>query len=253
MQGVHGHRRRRERRISHRGPEQGIWIDAAHLGAGAASGRHRRRAHGPDSASGPSRARRGISRRVATFSQATTRPPVDAMQAIATWLKTLGLAQYAHCFAENDIDFWMLRDLTDSDLEKIGIQSLGHRRKLMLAIIDLRAIDMSPAAGAPSVDAPGASRSLDAAERRQVTVMFVDLVGSTALSARMDPEDLREVISAYRNRVTETVHRFDGFVAQYIGDSVLVYFGYPLAHEDDAEQAVRVGLELVEAVTALES
>ena len=89
----------------------------------------------------------------------------------------------------------------------------------------------------------------DAAERRQVTVMFSDLVGSTALSARMDPEDLREVISAYQKCVAETVRRFGGFVAKYMGDGVLVYFGYPQAHEDDAERAVRAGLELIAAVT----
>ena len=91
----------------------------------------------------------------------------------------------------------------------------------------------------------------DAAERRQVTVMFSDLVGSTALSARMDPEDLREVISAYQKCVAETVQRFGGFVAKYMGDGVLVYFGYPQAHEDDAERAVRAGLELIQAVSAL--
>ena len=93
----------------------------------------------------------------------------------------------------------------------------------------------------------------DTAERRQVTVMFSDLVGSTALSARMDPEDLREVISAYQKCVAETVQRFGGFVAKYMGDGVLVYFGYPQAHEDDAERAVRAGLELVAAVGALKT
>ena len=92
----------------------------------------------------------------------------------------------------------------------------------------------------------------DAAERRQVTVMFSDLVGSTALSARMDPEDLREVISAYQKCIAKTVQRFGGFVAKYMGDSVLVYFGYPQAHEDDAERAVRAGLELVSAVNAFD-
>ena len=96
-------------------------------------------------------------------------------------------------------------------------------------------------------------KTQDAAERRQVTVMFSDLVGSTALSARMDPEDLREIISAYQKCVAETVRRFDGFVAKYMGDGVLVYFGYPQAHEDDAERAVRAGLELIAAVTALKT
>src|SRR5262249_24327595 len=108
----------------------------------------------------------------------------------------------------------------------------------------------------PSVDAATGSsapsaRPEDRAERRQVTVMFSDLVGSTALSARMDPEDLREVISAYQKCVAETVVRFGGFVAKYMGDGVLVYFGYPQAHEDDADRAVRAGLELIAAVSAL--
>src|SRR5229473_6528195 len=174
------------------------------------------------------------------------------MQQVADWLKRLGVEQYAHCFDEHDIDFSILRDLTDQDLEKIGVQSLGHRRKLLRAIADLNDIKKSaPAAAIAAAAAPAAPRPLDFAERRQVTVMFTDLVGSTALSARMDPEDLREVISAYQNRVAETVRRFDGFVAKYMGDGVLIYFGYPQAHEDDAECAVRAALALVEAVAKL--
>jgi len=178
------------------------------------------------------------------------------MQDIADWLKGLGFEQYTRCFDENDIDFSVLRDLTDQDLEKIGVESLGHRRKLLRAMADLKDGDQTlPAAAnaAAAVAAPAAPRPLDFAERRQVTVMFSDLVGSTALSARMDPEDLREVISAYQGCVTATVRRLDGFVAKYMGDGVLVYFGYPRAHEDDAEQAVRAGLELVAAVTALKA
>src|SRR5947207_6306342 len=113
--------------------------------------------------------------------------------------------------------------------------------------------ELGGAVQAPSQPALTESKPQETAERRQVTVMFSDLVGSTALSARMDPEDLREVISAYQNRVTETVRRFNGFVAKYLGDGVLIYFGYPHAHEDDAEQAVRAGLELIAAVTELKS
>jgi class 3 adenylate cyclase/predicted ATPase len=173
------------------------------------------------------------------------------MQQIADWLEKLGLSEYAQRFAENHIDFTILPDLTDQDLEKIGVASLGHRRKLLRAIADLEASEKSAAAIA--VAAPAAPPPQDTAERRQVTVMFSDLVGSTALSARMDPEDLREIISAYQKCVAETVHRFDGFVARYMGDGVLVYFGYPHAHEDDAERAVRAGLELITAVTALKS
>src|SRR5262249_21676554 len=105
----------------------------------------------------------------------------------------------------------------------------------------------------PEVFAAGTELGTDTAERRQVTVMFSDLVGSTALSTRMDPEDLREVISAYQKCVTETVHHFDGFVARYMGDGALVYFGYPRAHEDDAERAIRAGLELIKVVTELKS
>ena len=172
------------------------------------------------------------------------------MQQIAEWLISLGMSEYAERFAENDIDFTILADLTDQDLEKIGVASLGHRRKLLRAIADLKDSERSePAvAVAPAVPSPQ-----DTAERRQVTVMFSDLVGSTALSTRMDPEDLREVISAYQQRVAETVRRFGGFVAKYMGDGVLVYFGYPQAHEDDAERAVRAGLELIAAVAELKT
>jgi class 3 adenylate cyclase/predicted ATPase len=168
------------------------------------------------------------------------------MQQIADWLKTLGLSEYAERFAENGIDVSVLRHLTDQDLKDVGVL-LGHRRKMLAAIAELPiAVPVKPQ------PAPAIERSpQDAAERRQVTVMFSDLVGSTALSARMDPEDLREVISAYQNCVAETVRRFDGFVAKYMGDGVLVYFGYPQAHEDDAERAVRAGLELIGVVAAL--
>ena len=170
------------------------------------------------------------------------------MQQIADWLKTLGMSEYAQRFAENRIDFSVLPDLTDQDLKDLGIV-LGDRRKMLRAITEL-------AREAPATPAPVAAaelKSQDTAERRQVTVMFSDLVGSTALSARMDPEDLREVISAYQNCVTETVSHFGGFVAKYMGDGVLTYFGYPQAHEDDAERAVRSGLELVAAVGALKT
>ena len=171
------------------------------------------------------------------------------VQQIADWLEKLGLSEYAQRFAENDIDFTILSDLTDQDLEKIGIASLGHRRKLLRAIATLKNIEKGTSAMA--VGSSAAPLTLDSAERRQVTVMFSDLVDSTALSARMDPEDLRELISAYQKCVAETVHQFDGFVARYMGDGVLAYFGYPQAHEDDAERAVRAGLELSGALARL--
>ena len=178
---------------------------------------------------------------------------VSAAQQITDWLEKLALGQYAKCFAENEIDFSILGDLTDQDLEKIGVAPLGHRRKLLRAIAELSSVEKGTPAVTAEGAAPVAPQPRDAAERRQVTVMFSDLVGSTVLSARMDPEDLREVISAYQKCVAETVGRFGGFVAKYMGDGVLVYFGYPQAHEDDAERAVRAGLELIATVTALKA
>jgi tetratricopeptide (TPR) repeat protein len=173
------------------------------------------------------------------------------MQQIADWLGQLGLGQYAQRFAENDINFSILSDLTDQDLKEIGVSSLGHRRQLLRAIAELNEVEKGPLKAAPP--AATSATPQDAAERRQVTVMFSDLVGSTALAARMDPEDLREIISAYQKCVAETVGRFGGFVAKYLGDGVLIYFGYPHAHEDDAERAVRAGLELIAAVGALKA
>jgi class 3 adenylate cyclase len=171
------------------------------------------------------------------------------MDQIADWLEKLGMSEYAQRFAENRIDFSVLPDLTDQDLEKIGVV-LGDRRKILRAIDGLDDGGKAAQKTAASAEGTSAARPHDAAERRQVTVMFSDLVGSTALSARMDPEDLREIISAYQKCVAQTVQRFGGFVAKYMGDGVLVYFGYPQAHEDDAEQAVRAGLELITAVGA---
>ena len=171
---------------------------------------------------------------------------------VGNWLRSLGLEEYEAIFRENKIDKTVLPNLTAEDLKELGISALGHRRKLLDAIAALRAdTNASPAVtpGPAAVDA----FPRDTAERRQVTVMFSDLVGSTALSARMDPEDLREVISAYQKCVAETVQRFGGFVAKYMGDGVLIYFGYPQAHEDDADRAVRAGLEVIAAVSALKS
>jgi class 3 adenylate cyclase/predicted ATPase len=161
---------------------------------------------------------------------------------VAEWLRKLGLEQYEPAFSANEIDARVLPSLTAEDLKDLGMTVVGHRRRLLDAIAALRA----EPAGSPATPARAD------AERRQLTVLFCDLVGSTALSARLDPEDLREVIAAYHRAVADVVRSFDGFVAKYMGDGVLVYFGYPRAHEDDAERAVRAGLGIIEAVCRLD-
>ena len=166
---------------------------------------------------------------------------------VAGWLRSLGLERYETLFGENDIDAEVLSDLTDGDLEKIGV-SLGHRKRLLKAI----AVFNGPAPASPADSTP-VPRVADAAERRQLTVMFCDLIGSTALSARLDPEDMREVIRAYQDACSGAVARYDGFVAKFMGDGVLAYFGFPRAHEEDAERAVRAGLEIAAVVARLET
>ena len=167
---------------------------------------------------------------------------------IAAWLRGLGLERYAAAFGESDVDAEVLPQLTAEDLISIGVTSVGHRRKLLAAIAALTA-EAPAAATAASRGAPEPA----GAERRQLTVMFCDLVGSTALSARLDPEDLRAVIGAYHRCVAKVIGRGGGFVAKYMGDGVLAYFGYPRADEHDAERAVRAGLALVEAVAGLDT
>jgi class 3 adenylate cyclase len=164
------------------------------------------------------------------------------MQQVAAWLEKLGLSEYAERFAEHRIDFTVLRDLTDQDLKELGIV-LGDRRKLLRAIAEMNQAGRSGTSAAPAAQ--------DAAERRQLTVMFCDLVGSTALSTELDPEDLRDIIGAYHRCCAATVESHGGFVAKYMGDGVLVYFGYPRAHEHDAERAVRAALVLSDAVPKL--
>jgi class 3 adenylate cyclase/predicted ATPase len=166
------------------------------------------------------------------------------VDSIAEWLASLGLSEYAERFAENGIDLSVLRDLTEPDLKDLGVL-LGHRRKMLRAIAEL---------DRPALTEPQAMAApLRHAERRYIAVMFCDLVGSTELSARLDPEDLREVIGAYYSCIAEVVGRYQGTVARYIGDGVLAYFGYPQAHEFDAEQAARAGLEIITVVTRLET
>jgi class 3 adenylate cyclase/predicted ATPase len=161
---------------------------------------------------------------------------------VAQWLQDLGLPDYAVLFREQAIDADVLPSLTDADFEKLGLP-LGHRKKLLTAIATLEASPSSTA----SIRRPSH------AERRQLTLMFVDLVGSTSLSARLDPEDMRETLTAYQNAVAGEIARFDGHLAKFMGDGVLAYFGWPHAHEDEAERAVTAGLAIVEAVDRLRS
>jgi len=165
------------------------------------------------------------------------------MDEIGKWLGELGLPEYAQLFVKHDIDFSVVRELDDGDLKDLGI-SLGHRRRLLRAIADL---DKPPSAPVP-VSVP---LQHDLAERRQLTVMFCDLAGSTALSTQLDPEDMREVIRSYQDVCTAVIRSYDAFLAKYMGDGILVYFGYPRAREDSAECAVRAALDIVAAVEGL--
>jgi class 3 adenylate cyclase/tetratricopeptide (TPR) repeat protein len=167
---------------------------------------------------------------------------------VAEWLRGLGLEEYGPAFHDHDIDGEVLRRLTGEDLRELGVASVGHRRRLLDAIAALRDVQPAPAAPLAAVPAVGAA---GIAERRQLTVMFSDLIDSTMLASRLDPEEMGEVIGAYHRCVAEVVRRFDGFLAKYLGDGVLAYFGYPAAHEDDAERAVRAGLEVTRSVAAL--
>jgi class 3 adenylate cyclase len=173
---------------------------------------------------------------------------------VADWLRALGLERYEAAFRENDVDAEVLPTLTADDLKEMGITSIGHRRRLLEAIAALRS-EAAPTGGlVPVSPTPPASltdyESLTetTGERRQLTVMFCDLVGSTALSERLDPEELRTVLHAYRTACGDVIERYDGFIARYVGDGILTYFGWPAAHEDDAERAMRTALEIVQTV-----
>ena len=173
---------------------------------------------------------------------------------IAAWLRGLGLEQYEPAFRHNAIDADILTDLSEADLEKLGVALLGHRKRLLKAIASL--IDgrrESGSVASPRSMGPSASLPAPAAERRQLTVMFVDLVGSTELSHRLDPEAMGDVLKAYHNAVASEIARFEGHVAKYMGDDVLAYFGWPRAHEDDAERAVRAGLAVVVTAAGLKA
>src|SRR5262245_6235124 len=168
------------------------------------------------------------------------------MSDIRQWLQTHGLDSYAELFEREQIDVPAARHLTEAALKELGLP-MGPRLKLLAAIRGLT--DAPPAEGTP-VDFPGTSAPASPrhAERRQLTVMFCDLVGSTALAEQLDPEELREVMRAYQSVCGEAAARFDGHVAQYLGDGVMAYFGWPRAHEDDAERAVRTAIAIREGV-----
>ncbi len=171
---------------------------------------------------------------------------------VSEWLERLGLSKYAAVFSSNDINAGLLPQLTNEDLKELGVESLGHRKIILNAAAALKGgqpgTESTSSGTAPA--SPGFLAS--EAERRQLTVMFCDLVGSTEMSQRLDPEDLRQLVTSYQDACGAAVARFDGYVARYMGDGLLVYFGYPTAHEDDAERAVRAGLEVVASVALLE-
>src|SRR5438270_5975173 len=185
---------------------------------------------------------------LARCSAASITKPEETAVDVGGWLKSLGLGQYEAAFRENSVNAEILRHLTADDLKELGVSAVGHRRQLLVAIAALRPaepppeplVQVSPSPPINPADSLGASETT--AERRPLSVMFCDLIGSTALSARLDPEDLREVMRIYEIRVASTIQQFDGFIARYLGDGALIYFGWPQAHETDAARAVRAGL-----------
>src|SRR5260221_14499615 len=173
---------------------------------------------------------------------------------LAEWLGTLGLGQYAQTFAKNNIEYSVLPDLTENDLKKLGFSSLGHRKKLLRAIEALtaarRPTGTTTAVSNVAVVLPSLVQPREA-EFRHITVMFSDLVGSTQLSEKLDPEDLQKLIDAYRGGCSTAIKRYGGEVARYFGDGVMAFFGWPRAHEDDAVRAIHAALEIVSGVTKI--
>jgi class 3 adenylate cyclase len=169
---------------------------------------------------------------------------------VADWLRALGFERYEAAFRENDVDAELLLGLTNDDLKDIGVNSLGHRRRLLEAIAALRHGGTQAGNSVRLRPSANLTRGLGepTGERRQLTVMFCDLVGSTALSEKLDPEELRSLLHAYRTLCGDVISRYDGFVARYVGDGILTYFGWPTAHEEDAEGAVRAALEISHSV-----
>ena len=169
-------------------------------------------------------------------------------QDVRQWLEDLGLGEYADAFEENAVDSDVLPSLTNDDLKDIGVTAVGKRRKLLNAIANL---SLGETVSVDTVKAAAPERRPLNLERRQLTVMFCDMVGSTALSESMDPEEYRDVIATYRSTAKQAIDAYDGYIAKYMGDGLLVYFGYPQAHEEDPERAVRAALDIVDAMTAL--
>jgi class 3 adenylate cyclase len=169
------------------------------------------------------------------------------MPDVASWLASLGLDKYIEAFSANEIDFDSLRHLSEDDLKELGLP-IGPRGKVLAAIGKLK--DEAKSVSQSAVTPTSAPYRREA-ERRQLTVMFVDLVGSTELSQQLDPEEMRSIIQSYQNRVSAEIKRLEGHVAKLMGDGVLAYFGWPQAHEDDAERAIRTGLATTTAIAAL--
>ena len=175
------------------------------------------------------------------------------MKSFAHWLAEIGLQGYESVFIQNEVDFDVLASLTETDLQALGL-SLGARKRLLQAIAKLdgksSADTISPPAISPAIAllSPATIADSTAGERRQITVIFCDLVGSTALSEKLDPEELRSMLHDYRTVCEAIISRYEGFVARYVGDGILTYFGWPKAHEQDAERALRAALEMVQAV-----
>src|ERR1700733_2440246 len=191
--------------------------------------------------------RKGASRRTP---KAGLQPEGGSMTPFGTWLAEIGLGRYDTVFASNESDFDVIRSLTDADLRELGLV-LGDRKRLLQAVarLDRQPETVTPPVAPTTVSEPASPSG----ERRQLTVMFCDLVGSTALSEKLDPEELRNLLHAYRIHCGHVIARYDGFVARYVGDGILTYFGWPTAHEDDAERAVRAALEIVNSAKRVSS
>jgi class 3 adenylate cyclase len=173
---------------------------------------------------------------------------------VGEWLRSIGLGQYEAAFRDNEIDEDVLGNLTADDLKDLGVTIVGHRRKIMTAIAELSTSAVAPAAAVETEPLPPiVEMTQTTAERRQLTVLFCDLAGSTAMSARLDPEDMRDVIRTYQDICSGVIARYDGYLAKFMGDGVLAYFGFPRAHEDDAERAVRAGLDLADAIAKVQT